>query len=156
MVTTIVFAPAVPIGVTAVIEVALTTTTLAAATPPTVTLLAPVKLVPVIVKAVLPKVEPDVGEILVMVGAGTTYVNALGIDTVPPEVVTATVFAPAVPTGVNAVIEVALTTTTLVAGAPPTVTLLAPVKFVPVIVIAVPAANGPDDGLTLAIVGAAT
>ena len=81
--------------------------------------------------------------------------NALGIDTVPPEVVTATVFAPAVPTGVNAVIEVALTTTTLVAAAPPTVTV-APVKFVPVMVIAVPAANGPEDGLTLAMVGAAT
>ena len=39
---------------------------------------------------------------------------------------------------------------------PPTVTLLAPVKLVPVMVIAVPPAIGPDDGLTLAIVGAAT
>jgi hypothetical protein len=46
-------------------------------------------------------------------------------------------------------------TTTLVAAAPPTVTV-APLKFVPVIVIAVPAANGPDEGLTLAMVGAAT
>ena len=70
--------------------------------------------------------------------------------------VTTIVLAPAVPVGVTAVIEVALETTTLVAATPPTVTLVAPVKFVPVIVIAVPAVNGPDDGLTLAMVGAAT
>ena len=63
--------------------------------------------------------------------------------------------APAVPVGVTAVMEVALATTTLVASTPPIVTLVAPVKSVPVIVIAVPAANGPDDGLTLAIVGTA-
>jgi hypothetical protein len=72
VVTAMLCTPAVPGGVTAVIEVALTTTTLVAATPPTVTLLAPVKFVPVIVKGVLPKVEPTVGEMLVMVGAGTT------------------------------------------------------------------------------------
>ena len=149
-------APAVPVGVTAVIEVALPTTTLVAATPPTVTLLAPVKFVPVIVIAVLPVVGPTSGLTLAMVGAGTTYVNALGNDPVPAAVVTATLCAPAVPAGVTAVMEVALTTTTLVAATPPTVTLLAPVKFVPVMVIAVPPANGPEDGLTLAMVGAAT
>ena len=66
------------------------------------------------------------------------------------------VFAPADPAGVTAVMEVALTTTTLVAGLPPIVTLLAPVKLVPVMVIAVPPAVGPEVGLTLAIVGAAT
>ena len=33
------------------------------------------------------------------------------------------VFAPAVPAGVSAIMEVALTTITLVAGLPPTVTL---------------------------------
>ena len=59
------------------------------------------------------------------------------------------------PAGVTAVIEVALTTTTLVAGTPPTVTLLAPVKFVPVIVIGVPPANTPVFGFTELIVGAA-
>ncbi len=66
------------------------------------------------------------------------------------------VCAPAVPAGVTAVIEVASTTTTLVAAMPPTVTLLAPVKLVPVMVIAVPPAIGPEAGLTLVIVGAAT
>ena len=82
--------------------------------------------------------------------------NAPVAVAVPPAVVTATSFAPAAPAGVTAVIDVSLTTTTLVAGLPPTVTLLAPVKFVPVMVIAVPPAIDPDDGLTLVIVGAAT
>jgi hypothetical protein len=156
VITATLCAPAVPGGVTAVIEVALTTTTLVAATPPTVTLLAPVKFVPVIVKGVLPKVEPTVGEILVMVGSGTTYVNALGKVAVPPAVITATLCAPAVPGGVNAVIEVALTTTTLVAATPPTVTLLAPVKFVPVIVKGVLPKVEPTVGEMLVIVGAGT
>ena len=51
-----------------------TTTTLVAATPPTVTLDAPVRFAPVIVIAVPPKVDPDVGETedTVGVGAGTT------------------------------------------------------------------------------------
>ena len=48
-----------------------TATTLVAATPPTVTLVAPSKLVPVIVIAVPPAVEPDVGEIDVIVGASS-------------------------------------------------------------------------------------
>ena len=69
--------------------------------------------------------------------------------------VTATLCAPAVPLGVFAVTEVLDTTRISVAATPPTVTLLAPVKLVPVMVIAVPAVNGPDDGLTLAMVGAA-
>ena len=64
-------APAVPTGVFAVMDVALTTTTLVAATPFTFTLVAPVKLAPVIVIAVLPLVGPDVGEIEVIVGAAT-------------------------------------------------------------------------------------
>ncbi len=87
---------------------------------------------------------------------GVIYINALGKVAVPPAVVTEIFFEPAVPVGVSAVIDVSLTTTTLVAGLTPTVTLLAPVKFVPVIVMAVPPAVDPDDGLTLVIVGAAT
>ena len=66
------------------------------------------------------------------------------------------VCAPAAPAGVTAVIEVASTTTTLVAATPPTVTLLASVKFVPVIVMAVPPVMSPTFGLTDEIVGAAT
>jgi hypothetical protein len=68
-------------------------------------------------------------------------------------VVTDTVFAPAVPAGVTAVTVVELTTLTEVAATPPIVTELAPVKFVPVIVIVVPPESGPVFGLTDEIVG---
>ena len=70
--------------------------------------------------------------------------------------VIATLFAPAVPAGVTAVMLVAETTTTLVAATPPTVTLLAPVRFVPVIVIAAPPIVEPLVGLTNVRVGGAT
>ena len=78
---------------------------------------------------------------------GTTYVNALAKLAVPLGVVTATLCAPTVPAGVTAVTLVDETTTTLVAATPPTVTLVAPVRFVPVIVIGVPPAIGPDIGV---------
>ncbi len=72
VVTTTLFAPGVPAGVTAVMEVALTTVTLVAAVPPTVTLVVPNKFVPVILKGVPPNVEPEVGLIDVIVGPGVT------------------------------------------------------------------------------------
>ena len=59
-------------GVFAVTEELDTTRISVAATPPTVTLLAPVKLVPVIVIAVPPRVDPELGLTLVIVGAGAT------------------------------------------------------------------------------------
>ena len=155
VVSTTSFAPAVPAGVTAVTDVALTTLTLVAAVPPTVTLLVPVKLVPVIVIVVPPEDEPDVGATVVMVGAAT-YVNAPVWVTLPPGVVNTTSFRPAVPAAVIAVTEVALSTFTLVAATPPTTTLLAPVKLVPVMVIVVPPKAEPDVGETVVMVGAAT
>ena len=156
VVTATLFAPAVPAGVTAVMLLDETTITLVAATPPTVTLLAPVNSVPVMVIAVPPRVVPDDGLTPEIVGVGTTNINALGKLAVPPAVVTATLFAPALPAGVTAVMLVDETTFTLVAATPPIVTLLAPVKFVPVMVIAVPPRVGPDDGLTPEIVGVGT
>ena len=156
VVTATLFAPALPAGVTAVMLVDETTFTLVAATPPTVTLVAPVKFVPVMVISVPPRVVPEDGLTPEIVGVGTTNVNALGTLAVPPAVVTATLFAPSVPAGVTAVMFVDETTFTLVAATPPTVTLLAPVKFVPVMVIAVPPRVVPDDGLTLEIVGSGT
>ena len=72
MVTATLAAPAVPAGVSAVTLVAETTTMLVAATPPTVTLVVPVRFVPVIVIDVPPRVEPLVGLTDVRVGAGTT------------------------------------------------------------------------------------
>jgi len=120
-----------------------------AATPPTFTLVAPVKFVPVIVMVVPPATGPEIGVTVVMVGSAT-YVNAAVLVATPPAVVTTTSFAPAVPAGVTAVMEVELTTTTLVAATPPTFTV-APVKLVPTIVIDVPAVSGPDVGDTLAM-----
>ena len=78
------------------------------------------------------------------------------MDTVPPIVVTATLCAPAVPAGVTAVMELALTTTTLVAATPFTFTVAPTTKLVPVIVISVSPLVGPDVGKIEAIVGAAT
>jgi hypothetical protein len=55
---------------------------------------------------------------------------------------------------VIAVIVVGLTTTTLVAAVPPSVTVAPARKFVPVIVIGVPPVVGPDVGETALTVGA--
>jgi hypothetical protein len=67
--------------------------------------------------------------------------------------VTVTVTAPALPAGVVAVIDVLLTTTTLLAAALPNVTVAPVAKFVPVIVTAVPPCVDPLFGLTLLTVG---
>ena len=155
VVTDTVFAPIVPAGVTAVTVVELTTLTEVAATPPIVTELVPDKFVPVIVIAVPPLVGP-VGGLTDEIVGGAIYVNAFVAVAVPPDVVTATLCAPTVPAGVTAVTLVDETTTTLVAATPPTVTLVAPVKLVPVIVIAVPPAVEPVVGDTDESDGAAT
>jgi len=72
--------------------------------------------------------------------------------TVPPAVVTTTFAKPAVPAGVFPVIVEPLSVTT-VKGAPPMVTV-APERLVPVMVMGVPPDVGPEDGLTVAMVGA--
>ena len=82
--------------------------------------------------------------------------NAFVNVAVPPAVVTATLFAPAVPAGVTAVTFVEEFTTTLVAATPPTVTLVVPVRFVPVIVIDVPPRVEQLVGVTDVIVGGTT
>ena len=64
--------PAVPTGVVQVIELADRTLTGVQAEPPMVTALAAVRLVPVIVTAVLPRVVPLTGLMAVTVGAGGT------------------------------------------------------------------------------------
>ena len=61
----------VPGGEVAVIDVAELTVKPAAAVPPKVTAVAPVKLVPVMVTVVPPAIGPTVGEIEVIVGEGT-------------------------------------------------------------------------------------
>ena len=79
--------------------------------------------------------------------------NPFALVADPPAVVTITFLAPAVPAGVIAVIDEALATT-LVADLPSMATV-APVRFVPAMVIAVPPASGPELGVTEAMVGAA-
>jgi hypothetical protein len=67
--------------------------------------------------------------------------------------VTVTVTAPTLPAGVVAVIDVLLTTTTLLADALPNATVAPVAKFVPVIVTDTPPVVGPLFGLTLVTVG---
>lgn len=76
----------------------------------------------------------------------------MDLEAIPRGVVTVISFTPTVPAGVTAVTDVGDTTTTLVACASPTVTLDAPVKFVPVMVMVVPPNVEPEVGLTLVIV----
>jgi hypothetical protein len=83
-------------------------------------------------------------------------VNPLARLPLWPFKVTVTVTAPTVPTGVVAVIDVLLTTTTFVAAALPNVTVAPAAKLVPVMVTAVPPATGPLLGLTLVTVGFTT
>lgn len=79
--------------------------------------------------------------------------NAAGLVTEPPGVSTIMTAVPGAPTGVVAVIVMSSTTERLDTSAPPTETAVAPVKPVPVIVIAVPPKSGPLTGNTLAIAG---
>jgi hypothetical protein len=148
-------APALPAGVEAVMVVLLTTTTLVAAVLPQVTVAPVTKLVPVMVIAVPPAVDPVLGETLVTVGAGA-YVNPLArLALRPLLLVTVTAAVPALPAGVVAVMVVALTTVTLVAAVLPKVTVAPAAKLVPVMVTAVPPASGPPLGEMLVTVGGA-
>src|SRR5450830_673706 len=146
----------VPAGAVAVICVALTTVMPVAAVAPKVTAVVPVKFVPLMVTLVPPVAGPEVGEILVTVGAAT-YVNwsAALVALVPPGVVILTSTVP-VPAGAVAVICVALTTVMPVAAVAPKVTAVVPVKFVPLMVTLVPPVAGPEVGEILVTVGAAT
>ena len=146
--------PSRPGGVTAVRLVSLTKVTPSAGTPPIVTEVAPVRFAPVMVIVVPPVEGPDAGDTDEIVG-GAKWMKPQGKGATPPGVVTETVFGPAEPAGVTAVIVVGFTTVTCVAEAVPILTEVAPVKFVPVIVIGVPPADGPKPGVTLEIVGAA-
>jgi hypothetical protein len=120
---------------------------------PTLTTVAPHRPVPVTVIVVPPASEPELGDTDATVGTAQ-YLNPPDRVAVPPGVVTTTSCAPAVPAGVRPVIRVAVITRP-VTGWPPTVTELAPRKFVPLIVRDVFPATGPAAGVTDVIVGAA-
>ena len=83
------------------------------------------------------------------------YWSALEAVLVPPAVVTETFTAPALPTGVVAVMEVSDTTVNGAAAAPK-LTLVAAVNPLPLIVTDCPPVDGPDGGETAVTSGAAT
>jgi hypothetical protein len=146
--------PAEPAGEVAVICVPLLTVNEVAVLVPTLTPVAPVKLVPVIVTDVPPAVDPEDGLTLDTAGAGS-YVNwsALEVALVPPGVVTVTWTVPAMPAGETAEIDVELFTTTPVAALAPKLTVAPETKPVPVIVTDWVPANGPSAGVTPVTVG---
>jgi hypothetical protein len=113
---------------------------------------APVRLTPVIVMASFPAIRPNHGVTSTIPGI-PKYVKPFGRLAVPPNVVTETIIGSPTPDGVTAVIVVGFTTVTELAAAPPNVTELAPVRFVPVMVITVPPLNGPPVGTTDVMVG---
>ena len=103
---------------------------------------------------------PDVGEAIkrgngmVVAAAAKVYSSPATVEDVPLGVITRTSTCPAVDVaGVVAVISVGLTTTTLVAAAPPTVTPVAPVNPVPIMVMDVLVETGPYAGETLVTAG---
>jgi hypothetical protein len=122
---------------------------------PNVTEMAPVKLVPVIVTVVVPAAGPEDGATEATSGF-VTKVNAPALPPVPPVPVSVTATGASAWAGVLTVTFVGPVTCTVVPGAPPNVTALAPVRLVPVTVTGVPPATGPFDGVTEVMVGVAT
>ncbi len=120
--------PLAPLPTMALMEVALFTVKEAAATPPNLTELAPLKFVPVITTG--PPLEELPGLKLLMVGAAAEIkVNPLLVPV--PAGVTILTF-PLAPVPTTATIVVALTTLKDLAAVPPKLTELAPVRLVPV------------------------
>ena len=137
------------------IDVASTTTTFVASRAPNVTVAPLWKPLPVIVTRVPPEVGPVAGEMFVIVGAGSVYVNdCVSVAVVASEFVTVTSALPAAWAGAVAVIDVALATVTFVAETPPNFTVALLRKFAPLIVTTVPPAVLPDTGVMPLIVGA--
>jgi hypothetical protein len=123
-----------------------TTLKLVAATEPNTTLVAPVKLVPVIVTVVPPAAVPEVGEMPVT--AGEAYVNsspAAGA-LVPSTVLTKTLCVLGAPGGDTATISLSDTTANPAAGTDPKRTPVAEVKPEPSMVMIVPPAVVPTPG----------
>jgi len=142
--------------VVAVIDVLLTTTTPVAAVPPNVTVTPVMKFEPVMVTAVPPLTDAELGAIALTVGGGLLVVKLNPWANVPlcEPTVTTTFTAPAAWAAVVAVIDVLLTTTTLAAAVPPNVTVAPDWNPVPVIVTAVPPLASPVFGETEVTVGA--
>src|ERR1700733_2395152 len=112
-----------------------------AGAPPMVTAVAPVKPEPPMVTAVPPAVGP-LGGVMVDTTGAAPKVKTTG-ELGPTGLVTTTLAGPLATAGVVQVSTSLPVTTTLVAGMPPKVTPVTPVKENPPIVTAVPPAGGP-------------
>jgi biotin-(acetyl-CoA carboxylase) ligase len=139
--------PVVPLAITAVMLVALTTVKEVAGVPPKLTAVAPVKSVPIMVTVAPLAADDGVNELMLGAGINVKLPEELAI---PPAVVTDII--PVVPLETTAVMLVALTTVKEVAAVPPKLTAVAPVKSVPIMVTVSPAPA--DDGVNELIVGA--
>jgi hypothetical protein len=139
-----------PAGTVAVILVPLTTLNVAV-TPLNVTLVAPVRFVPVIVTVVPTGPKVGVNEVIVGAAAAIVTLKFCVLQSLPPGVVTQ-IFPVTAPVGTVALIFVAESTVKF-AETPWKVTLVAPVKSVPVIVTDVP--TGPLVGEKEVTVGLA-
>ena len=130
--------PDAPVPTVAVMPVEELTVNDVAATPPKLTAVAPVKFVPVIVIVAPVAVLVGVKEVIVGVGVGAGININPALVAIPPGVVTLTF--PDAPVPTVAIILIDELTVNDVAAVPPKLTDVAPVKFVPVIVIAAPVA----------------
>ena len=130
-----------------------TTFTEVHAMPPTFTDAPAKKPVPEIVIVVPPTTLPLLGLTPVTVGGALYEYRLVPVPLIVFVFVTTTLAEPADPAGVVQVMLVADTTTTDVHAEPPTVTVAPASKLEPVIVMLVPPAIGPPDGLTLETVG---
>jgi hypothetical protein len=126
--------PVLPLATTAVIALSLTTVNEAAAVPPKLIAVAPVKYEPLIVTDA--PVTPVAGVNELTTGAGIN-VNAVAEDPAPLGAVT--VILPVVPPATTAVIILSDTTVYEAAAVPPKLTAVAPVNLDPFIVTVVPA-----------------
>jgi hypothetical protein len=126
--------PEVPLATTTVMVVGETTLNEAAAVPPKLTAVAPVKFIPVMVTVAPLAALVGVNE--EMAGGGMKS-NPASVAS-PPGVVIDT--PPVDPLATTAVMVVLETTVNAVAAVPPKLTAVAPVKFVPVMVTVAPLA----------------
>lgn len=114
----------------------------------------PINPAPVISTAVPPVVEPEVGVMELITGAG--WYSKVSEPSVPPGVAMLIGTVPARCAGVTASSSVSLTTVKLEAWVVPNFTLVVPVRPVPVIVTLLLPARTPVVGDTAAGAGAAT
>ena len=123
---------------------------------PKFTLVAPVKLVPVMVTVVPPGPGPLVGEMPVTVGAAVkVYWSALVVGEVPAALVTVMSTVPAAWAGEVTVSEVEELTMTPVPAVAPNLTVVVPLmKFAPVTITVAAPPVGPAFGLTPLTMGA--